>query len=126
MTEARRAALAIANHSHNADDCRALLDMLGLSAVLATQARQHDGIRHGTPYAYTKGGCRCDDCREANRKRCQASRQRSAADPSRADRAGHGKASTYKNHGCRCAECSAANTADVSAYRARRRVKARA
>ncbi|MEV8396334.1 hypothetical protein [Streptomyces niveus] len=78
---------------------------------------------HGDYRTYLKG-CRCDDCREAQRLRGIAQRARWSQDPSAADRAGHGKPSTYKNYKCRCQPCSKANSADVAAFRARRRAAA--
>lgn len=121
-----RAALAVADRSQDAGECRALLAMLGL--LPAKQKRKRMGRPpvdhgHGDHRTYIKG-CRCSDCREAHRKRQAAQRADRAQDPARADRAGHGKTSTYKNYGCRCRPCSKANSADVTAYRARRRKKA--
>lgn len=119
---ARRAMLAVADHARNADDCRQLLDMLGLTPPKPKRkpGRSPVDYGHGDYRTYAKG-CRCDDCREAQRKRCAEMRADRAKDPSRADRAGHGKSSTYKNYGCRCAPCSKANTASVNAFKARRR-----
>lgn len=65
---------------------------------------------HGKSSTYNVG-CRCGRCRAANTAMCRKRNARSAADPSRADRAGHGKASTYSNHGCRCELCKAAHSA---------------
>ena len=33
-------------------------------------------IKHGTIYAYKGRGCRCDDCRRANRETCRAESRR--------------------------------------------------
>ncbi|GKQ39513.1 hypothetical protein [Streptomyces sp. A012304] len=122
MTDTRRAMLTVADHAENADDCRLLLAMLGLSAPAPKRRRGRPPVDHGhgDRRTYAKG-CRCADCRDANRLHQAELRARWKNDPSSADRAGHGKPSTYKNHGCRCAECTAANTADVIAYKARRR-----
>lgn len=127
MITTRKAALAVADNARDAADCRKLLDVLGLLVELAPPPKAKRGRPsvdhgHGHPSTYAKG-CRCKACRAANTARCAELRKQSAADPSRADRAGHGKPSTYKNHNCRCAACSAANTADVNAYRARRKAR---
>ena len=124
-TNTRRAMLAVADRSRDADDCRQLLDMLGIAPPKPKRKPGRPSVDHGHgDYRTYAKGCRCDDCRDAQRVRCAAMRADRAKDPSRADRAGHGKASTYKNYKCRCAECSAANTADVNAYKARRRERA--
>jgi hypothetical protein len=57
---------------------------------------------HGTRSRYM-GGCRCDDCREAQRVHTAELRRRG-------DAPRHG-VSGYKNYGCRCATCTAAHTA---------------
>lgn len=126
MNQNRKAALTVAARATNADDCRTLLDMLGL--LDQPQAKRKPGRPpvdhgHGHPDTYQKG-CRCGACRDANRVRCAQQRAARAKNPAAADRAGHGKASTYKNYGCRCTPCSKANTAVVTAYKARRRAAA--
>lgn len=73
---------------------------------------------HGLPNTY-KSGCRCTQCREANRVYQAAATARRAADPTAADIAGHGKRSTYANYQCRCDACRAAHTAACRAYRDR-------
>ncbi|MGW1160430.1 hypothetical protein ACWD48_19860 [Streptomyces sp. NPDC002519] len=119
---ARRAMFAVADHARDAADCRQLLDMLGLTPPKAKRRPGRPPVDHGHGDYRTYGkGCRCDDCREAQRQRCARLREDRAKDPARADRAGHGKASTYKNHGCRCVPCSKANTASVNAFRRQRR-----
>lgn len=124
MNETRKAALAVAAHATGPDDCRILLDMLGLLAQPPMPKRKPGRPRidhgHGDYRTYGKG-CRCADCREAHRVRCAKQRAARAKNPAAADRAGHGKASTYKNYKCRCTACSKANTARVVAYKARRR-----
>ncbi|PVE04636.1 hypothetical protein [Streptomyces scopuliridis] len=123
--ETHQAALIVADRASSADDCRTLLEMLGLKP----QSKRRRGGRppvdhgHGDHRTYNKG-CRCDDCREAQRLRGIKQRAGWAQDPSAADRAGHGKPSTYKNYKCRCEPCSKANSADVAAFRARRRQSA--
>lgn len=118
----RKVALTVAAHAHNADDCCELLDMLGITVPKSTrkpggQAPVEHG--HGDYRAYNKG-CRCDDCRDAQRRHRAELRAKWQADPSSADRAGHGKASTYRNCGCRCGECTEANRLDCAERRARR------
>lgn len=73
---------------------------------------------HGLPNTY-KSGCRCTQCREANRVYQAAATARRAANPTAADQAGHGKPSTYSNYLCRCDDCRAANAAASQAYRQR-------
>lgn len=130
----RKAALTVADRAADAGDCRQLLDALGLLAEpgllvapgptlpRAKVGRPPVNHGHGHHATYIKG-CRCAKCRTANTAWCAEKRKLSAADPSRADRAGHGKTSTYKNHNCRCPLCTAANTADCTAYRARQRAR---
>lgn len=115
---------AVAAHALNADDCHQLLDMLRITPSRPKRKPGRPAVDHGHGHPSTyKKGCRCDACRDANRRHHAALRARWKTDPSSADRAGHGKASTYKNHGCRCAPCTTANTADVIAYKARRRAR---
>jgi hypothetical protein len=74
--------------------------------------------KHGTTGTY-RAGCRCADCRDANRLKCAQNRARRAADPAAADRAGHGKASTYINYDCRCTPCRDAHSANLRRRRAK-------
>jgi hypothetical protein len=67
QTKARRYVASIA---HNADDCRELLDILGLLARPVIRV-------HGMP-GYRKG-CRCKTCRKGNAMRNQ--RQRARKEP---------------------------------------------
>ncbi len=64
---------------------------------------------HGVRTTYV-GGCRCDECRAANRtelRRHRAARHaRLAADPTAAP---HGLSSTYDHWGCRCQPCTGAH-----------------
>jgi hypothetical protein len=65
---------------------------------------------HGTYTSYTNHGCRCDDCRAANR-RYQASlkeRLRSRDVPDHV----HGTSGGYGNYGCRCLRCTDAKNSD--------------
>lgn len=120
----RKAALAVAGQARDADDCRLLLDMLGIAPPRPKRRRGRPPVDHGhgDHRTYNKG-CRCDACREAHRVHMVDRRAAWATDPSAADRAGHGKRSTYRNYHCRCEPCTTANTADVTAYRARRRTR---
>lgn len=122
MSDTRRAMLTIAAHAKDADDCRQLLAMLGITRPKPKRKPGRPSVDHGhgDHRTYAKG-CRCDACRDANRLHCAGLRAKWKTDPANADRAGHGKPSTYKNHGCRCDKCTAANTADVLAYKRRRR-----
>ena len=119
---ARKIMLVVADHAHNADDCRLLIDMIGITLPKPKRRPGRPPVDHGhgDHRTYAKG-CRCAACRDANRIHHAELRATWKADPSSADRAGHGKPSTYKNHGCRCEKCTAANTAAVLAYKARRR-----
>lgn len=118
----RRAMLAVADRSQDAEDCRLLLAMLGLAAPERKRRQGRPAVDHGHGDHRTYGkGCRCADCREAQRVRGIEQRAKWAQDPAAADRAGHGKPSTYKNYGCRCEPCSKANSADVAAFRERKR-----
>lgn len=76
------------------------------------------GRTHGKRGTY-QAGCRCADCREANRLYQQAATARRSQDPRLADVAGHGSSSTYKNYLCRCTKCRAANAAEVRGRQAR-------
>lgn len=62
---------------------------------------------HGTPSAYNKG-CRCDECKEANRLRCakSAAKRRARSDVP------HGTVTGYRNWACRCDLCKAASVPD--------------
>ncbi len=123
--DTRRAMLAVADHAHDAAECRELLAMLGIAlpAPKRKPGRPPMTHGHGTPYRYLKG-CRCDDCRNANRIYQAELRAKWQQDPASADRAGHGKAATYRNHGCRCVSCTVANSADCAERRGRRRERA--
>lgn len=121
----RKVMLTVAAHARDADDCRELLAMLGITPPKPKRSPGRPSVDrgHGAPSTYKKG-CRCAACRDANRLHHAELRAKWKTDPSGADRAGHGRASTYKNHGCRCVECKAANRADCAERRARRRERA--
>ncbi|NUR42036.1 MAG: hypothetical protein HOV73_18310 [Streptomyces sp.] len=124
MTD-RKVLRVVAAHAHGADDCRLLIDMLGITLPKPKRGPGRPAVDHGHGNSLTyKKGCRCDTCRDAQRLYQAALREKWQRDPSSADRAGHGKASTYRNCGCRCADCTTANRTAVSEYRARRRQRA--
>lgn len=82
-----------------------------LPCTLAGIANRRRGLpdgdpRHGTKNGYQNLGCRCADCREANRLHHQADR---AAMRARAADIPHGTPSGYQNWGCRCMDCTAAH-----------------
>jgi hypothetical protein len=120
----RKAALTVADHAHNADECRELLAMLGITPSQPKRIGRPPITRgHGDYRTYRKG-CRCDVCREDHRRQSREDRQERAKDPAAADRAGHGNASTYKNYACRCEPCTTAHSAYLAEGRARRRARA--
>lgn len=124
----RRAALTVADHARDADDCRELLAMLDITPPKPKRKPGRPPVDHGhgDHRTYNKG-CRCAACREAYRVYAAELRAKWKADPSSADRAGHGKSTTYRNHACRCEECREANRIAINEYRAgRRRRKAMA
>jgi hypothetical protein len=117
------AALFVASRATDADDCRELLAMLGLTpAEKRKPGRPRGEYDHGDPGRYSQG-CRCQKCRDANTERCRGQQRRRVGDPEAADRAGHGRASTYQNYGCRCRPCTDANSAKSVAYKQARRAK---
>ncbi|NUR65980.1 MAG: hypothetical protein HOQ47_09475 [Streptomyces sp.] len=119
---ARKLMLVVAAHANDADDCRLLLDMLGMTPPRQKRKPGRPSVDHGHGDRRTyQKGCRCAACREAFRLYAASLRAKWKSDPTSADRAGHGKPSTYKNHGCRCELCSKANSADVAAFRRRKR-----
>ncbi len=123
---ARAVALIAAGCARDADDCRLLLDMLGVLQTLPQTTRRARQPRppqanHRPGVRSYRSGCRCDPCKVENAAAQQRLRERGKADPSRADRAGHGKASTYKNHCCRCDDCRAAHAAYMAEYNTRKR-----
>lgn len=121
----RRAILTVAAHAKDADDCRQLLDMLGITPPKPKRKPGRPTIDYGHGHHRTYGkGCRCDACRNAHRLHFAEQRAKWAQDPAAADRAGHGKPSTYKNYSCRCEPCTKAHTANLAARRARRRTGA--
>ncbi|NUQ95345.1 MAG: hypothetical protein HOY79_01845 [Streptomyces sp.] len=81
-------------------------------------------MTHGHVNAY-KNGCRCPECREANRVYQNAANARRSAAPALADRAGHGKRTTYVNYACRCDACCAASSAEQREQRERRKERAK-
>ncbi len=67
-----------------------------------------DDRRHGTYGAYTNLGCRCDRCRDANRRRRNAYMASVRAEGRIIG--SHGRPLAYES-GCRCQECRAAGKA---------------
>lgn len=57
--------------------------------------------KHGTRSSYVHAGCRCDECRAAQRAYMRTLRGRTPPTHSY---------SGYTNYGCRCAVCTQANT----------------
>lgn len=62
-------------------------------------------VKHGTHARYRKG-CRCDECREANRKYHLKERWKRRCKIVLGEPVPHGL-SGYINHGCRCDVCRA-------------------
>ena len=56
---------------------------------------------HGRISTYIHG-CRCDECREASRRKRRAQRERVRGNPPE-----HGTLNAYTNYACRCEECRA-------------------
>lgn len=79
---------------------------------------------HGHVNTY-KAGCRCGDCREANRLYQNAANARRRMNPAAADLAGHGKRSTYVNYSCRCQPCRVASANAQRVHRDRRKEQAK-
>lgn len=77
------------------------------------------GSKHGTQSGYSRG-CRCDDCRTANRENHRAYKRSRGVKEFRP--AEHGTASKY-NRGCRCPACREAARAR-SAAKAEAKAKA--
>lgn len=122
--EIRKAALAVAAHSTSVDECRELLNMLGLpSKPKRGRGRPRGVYECGDARKYAQG-CRCTECRAGNAERHREQQQRRVSDPKAADRAGHGNASTYQNYRCRCRPCTDANAVKSAAYKAQRRERA--
>lgn len=80
---------------------------------------QDQTFRHGTLWAYTKHGCRCERCLAARRRK---DRRRRANAKRRFQRDGaaaslrHGSVHAYKL-GCRCPECIADNSERLRVWR---------
>jgi len=72
---------------------------------------------------YTNHGCRCDECRVANRTQVAAGRARRyriTADNGGVAPTGKHNETTYSNWGCRCRVCTTAHAAAVRGRRRRR------
>lgn len=83
-------------------------------------------MRHGTASTYRNHGCRCVDCREAQRVKITAERRRRGVRPigETQQPLKHGTTYAYRHVGCRCPPCRAANTEAVAKYRAQRKTTA--
>lgn len=62
---------------------------------------------HGTITAYTDFGCRCADCREANRVACRQARLKRLSRP--IPESVHGTMNGYNQYECRCPRCMQAS-----------------
>lgn len=74
-------------------------------------------IVHGTPGGY-RNGCRCPECKEAERERTREAKRKRLARPTPGHV--HGTWNGYANYGCRCPECLVAcqqRYPDAQAYR---------
>lgn len=75
-------------------------------------------IKHGTRHAYSRRGCRCDECTRANTEHSNIvnAKRRALAktDPLLVP---HGTTSGYRRWGCRCELCTKANTVAVKRWR---------
>ena len=77
--------------------------------------------RHGTANGYGNQGCRCDECREANRHHHAAYMDRVRSEGRILGT--HGKSTAYTS-GCRCSLCRASHNERSRAFKARRRASA--
>lgn len=66
---------------------------------------------HGTYSAYTNRGCRCDECRAANRAYKRAWEARRQKPVLAQDSPLHGTVNGHKHYGCRCEPCVEAKRA---------------
>ncbi len=74
--------------------------------------------RHGTVNGYGNLGCRCDECREANR--VQHNRYMSQVRAEGRSLGSHGSELRYDT-GCRCEQCREAHNAKSREFKARQR-----
>ncbi|MDI3242240.1 hypothetical protein QK287_11785 [Arthrobacter sp. AL05] len=79
-----------------------------------------DDPRHGTPNGYGNLGCRCDRCREANRKSHYAYMERVRREGRMLG--SHGTALSYDS-GCRCDDCNAVHNKKSRDYKRSRRAQ---
>lgn len=87
-----------------------------LEFYLSTRGKEVK-IEHGTPSGY-RHGCRCDECKAANREQQQAARDRRLNRP--IPEHVHGTWNGYANYNCRCDRCLDACRArypEAAAYR---------
>ena len=75
-------------------------------------------VKHGVRSRYV-AGCRCEECRQAERTYQRKRREERASTPD--DQKPHGTARCYVHFGCRCAPCTDAARAAVYANQRKRR-----
>lgn len=77
---------------------------------------------HGKSSTYRAGGCRCENCREANTiRQRQTSFMASEKFAAGLVEVEHGKANTYRYYGCRCDECKAAHVTECRRWKERKK-----
>lgn len=90
---------------------------------LTTRRKRGDECAHGTRSKY-QTGCRCDECREANRLYIEAGRRAAGVQPQpRGPQTDHGTVARYENWQCRCSDCRAAVAAKAARLGAIRRAR---
>lgn len=79
-------------------------------------------LKHGgAGTAYSHYGCRCEECKEANRIRVAKRKKQRYLETKDPNDPRHGSSSFYSNHGCRCEKCSeAARIKNHKAYMRRK------
>lgn len=86
---------------------------------IVTHSASGDPIKHGgAGTSYVHHGCRCLECREANRAR-QARGKASRHSRKIPETVEHGKSGTYRNWGCRCVPCSEDHKIKCDSYYAK-------
>lgn len=93
--------------------------MIVTAAQILADVEQRSEPKHGTLNAYSRGRCRCQECRDAHAEYARKLRARHRAKGLPAT-VKHGTLNAYNNLGCNCQECRACGTASNRAYRARR------
>lgn len=80
-------------------------------------------LKHGTPHAYNLG-CRCDACRDCNRRRAKSRREHLRSLRKLVDGrwvttisiVQHGTTNAYENWQCRCVPCTEQHRIDMATY----------